>query len=24
MIDMLGSILASDLQVTYLDNYPGV
>ena len=24
MIDMLGSILASDLQVTYLDNHPGV
>jgi len=24
MIDMLGSILASDLQVTYLDNQPGV
>ena len=24
MIDMLGSILASDLQVTYLDNLPGV
>ena len=24
MIDMLGSILASDLQVTYLDNCPGV
>ena len=24
MIDFLGSILASDLQVTYLDNQPGV
>jgi quinol monooxygenase YgiN len=24
MIDFLGSILASDLQVTYLDNHPGV
>ena len=24
LIDLLGSILASDLQITYLDNHPGV